>query len=153
MRKVSKSALVPYSAREMFVLVDDIDAYPEFLPWCNDAEVHSRVDDTVEATLELHKGAVSKHFTTRNTNVPYESIDIELVGGPFQHLAGGWVFKALGDEGCKVSLELEFEFSSLIVDMMFGTFFEDTCSSLVAAFTRRAAEVFGGRSQRISDDK
>jgi ribosome-associated toxin RatA of RatAB toxin-antitoxin module len=130
----------------MFVLVDDIEAYPEFLPWCNDAEVHSRSDGVVEATLELHKGSVSKHFTTRNRLVQFESISIELLGGPFRHLSGGWQFKALNEQGCKVTLDLEFEFSSLIVDMMFGAYFEDTCSSLVEAFTQRAAEVFGKRS-------
>jgi ribosome-associated toxin RatA of RatAB toxin-antitoxin module len=129
----------------MFVLVDDVEAYPEFLPWCNDAEVHSRSDDIVEATLELHKGSVSKHFTTRNRRVPFQSIGIELLGGPFRHLSGGWHFESLGDKGCKVSLHLDFEFSSVIVDMMFGAFFEDTCSSLVDAFTRRAADVFGKR--------
>lgn len=146
MRKVCRSALVPYSAREMFVLVDDIQAYPEFLPWCNDAEVHSRSDGVVEATLELHKGSVSKHFTTRNRLAQFESISIELLGGPFRHLSGGWQFKSLNEQGCKVTLDLEFEFSSLIVDMMFGAYFEDTCSSLVEAFTQRAAEVFGKRS-------
>jgi ribosome-associated toxin RatA of RatAB toxin-antitoxin module len=145
MRNVCRSALVPYSAREMFVLVDDVEAYPEFLPWCNDAEVHSRSEDVIEATLELHKGAVSKHFTTRNRRMPFESIGIELVGGPFRHLSGGWQFKALGEQGCKVSLELDFEFSSLIVDMMFGAYFEETCNSLVDAFTNRAVAVFGKR--------
>jgi ribosome-associated toxin RatA of RatAB toxin-antitoxin module len=145
MRKVQRSALVPYSAREMFVLVDDFEAYPEFLPWCNDAKAVSRGDDTVEATLELHKGAISNHFTTRNTLCKYSSIDIELIGGPFRHLSGGWRFLELGEQGCKVSLELEFEFRSMLVDMMFGAFFEDTCNSLVDAFTRRAASVFGKR--------
>jgi ribosome-associated toxin RatA of RatAB toxin-antitoxin module len=130
----------------MFVLVDDIQAYPEFLPWCNDAEVHSRSNGVVEATLELHKGSVSKHFTTRNRLAQFESISIELLGGPFRHLSGGWQFKSLNEQGCKVTLDLEFEFSSLIVDMMFGAYFEDTCSSLVEAFTQRAAEVFGKRS-------
>jgi ribosome-associated toxin RatA of RatAB toxin-antitoxin module len=130
----------------MFVLVDDIEAYPEFLPWCNDAEVHSRSDGVVEATLELHKGSVSKHFTTRNRLVQFESIGIELLGGPFRSLSGGWQFKALNEQGCKVTLDLEFEFSSVIVDMMFGAYFEDTCSSLVEAFTQRAGEVFGKRT-------
>ena len=145
MRKVHRSALVPYSAYEMFSLVDDVEAYPEFLPWCNDAEVHNRTEDTIEATLELHKGSVSKHFTTRNTRRKYEAIDIALVGGPFRHLAGGWRFQDLGDAGCKVSLELDFQFDSFLVDMMFGSFFEETCNSLVDAFTRRASAVFGDR--------
>ena len=145
MRKVQRSALVPYSPREMFVLVDDFESYPEFLPWCNDASELRRDGNTVEARLELHRGSLSNHFTTRNTLRQYSSIDIVLIGGPFRHLSGGWRFLELGEQGCKVSLELEFEFSSRLVDMMFGAFFEDTCNSLVDAFTRRAASVFGKR--------
>ena len=143
MRSVNRSALVPYKAQEMFVLVDDVAAYPEFLPWCSSAEVHSRSDDVVEATLELQKGAVSKTFTTRNTRREFEAIELALVGGPFKHLRGGWRFKDLGDAGSKVSLDLEFEFESRLTDMVFGPFFEDTCNSLVDAFSRRAAVVFG----------
>ena len=145
MRKVSRSALVPYSAREMFVLVDDVEAYPQFLPWCNDAEVHNRCDDTVEATLELHKGSMSNHFTTLNTRHEFTAIELSLVGGPFRHLEGGWQFKDLGDDGSKVILELDFQFKSMVVDMMFGAFFEDTCNSMVDAFAGRAAQIFGGR--------
>ena len=129
----------------MFVLVDDVEAYPEFLPWCNQAEVHNRTEDSVEATLELHKGSVSNKFTTRNTRKEFEEIGLALIGGPFRHLAGGWRFKELGDDGCKVLLELDFEFESRLVDMMFGSFFEDICNSLVDAFTKRAEAVFGSR--------
>lgn len=145
MRKVSRSALVPYSAREMFVLVDDVEAYPEFLPWCNDAQVRNRCDDTVEATLELHKGALSNHFTTLNTRHEFTAIDLSLVGGPFKYLEGGWQFKDLGDDGSKVILELDFQFKSMLVDMVFGAFFEDTCNSMVDAFARRAVQIFGER--------
>lgn len=129
----------------MFVLVDDVEAYPEFLPWCNQAEVHNRTDESVEATLELHKGAVSNKFTTRNSRKEFAAIGLELIGGPFRHLDGGWQFKELGDDGCKVSLELEFEFESRLVDLMFGSFFEDICNSLVDAFTKRAETIFGPR--------
>jgi ribosome-associated toxin RatA of RatAB toxin-antitoxin module len=144
-RKVNRSALVPYTAREMFVLVDDVESYPKFLPWCNDAEVKNRTENTVEATLELHKGSLSNHFTTLNTRHEFHSIDLELIGGPFRVLAGGWRFKELGHEGCKVVLELDFEFESKFVDMMFGAYFEQTCNALVDAFTTRAREIFGAR--------
>ncbi len=144
MRKVKRSALVPYAAREMFVLVDDVETYPEFRPWCKSAVVDSRSDAIVEATLELQKGAVSKTFTTRNLNREFESIDLTLVRGPFKHLSGGWRFKDLGDDGSKVSLDLEFEFKSRAVDLMFGSFFEETCNALVDAFSKRAAVVYGG---------
>lgn len=143
MRKVRRSALVPYSPAQMFRLVDDVEAYPEFLPWCSDARIERRADDVMEASLELHKGALRKRFTTRNTRREAEAIDIDLVGGPFRTLDGGWRFDALGDEGCKITLELEFEFDSKMLDLMLGGFFEETCNSLVDAFTRRAAEVYG----------
>jgi ribosome-associated toxin RatA of RatAB toxin-antitoxin module len=143
MRKVRRSAIVPHTAQEMFELVDSVEAYPEFLPWCNDAEVKSRSDDTVIATLELHKGSVSKHFTTRNTLKRFDAIDMALIDGPFRHLDGGWRFRDLNGEGCEVSLELDFEFDNRLVDMMFGRYFEDTLKALVDAFTQRANAVYG----------
>ncbi|HEX2138423.1 MAG TPA: type II toxin-antitoxin system RatA family toxin [Woeseiaceae bacterium] len=143
MRKVKRTALVPHSAKDMFELVDNVEAYPEFLPWCNDACVQSRDGDVVVATLELHKGTISKHFTTRNTLKPYEAIEMALIEGPFRHLDGGWRFRDITDDGCEVSLELEFEFESRLVDLMFGRFFEDTLEALVDAFTKRAAVVYG----------
>ena len=145
MRKVGRSALVPYSAEEMFRLVDDVRAYPEFLPWCSDASIGQEQGDTMVATLELQKGGLKRRFTTRNIRKPHSAIELALVGGPFRDLSGGWRFRDLGEEGCKVSLELEFAFDSRLVDMMFGPFFEDICNSLVDAFTRRAAEVYGPR--------
>ncbi len=145
MRRVNRSALVPYTAREMYRLVDDVEAYPDFLPWCRSATVHRRTDDEVEASIELERKGISKTFTTRNTMRRHEAIDLNLVGGPFRTLSGGWQFDALGDDGCKVTLSLDFEFDSRVVDLMFGAFFEDTCNSLVDAFTRRAAEVYGAR--------
>ncbi len=143
MRKVNRTALVPYAAREMFRLVDDIESYPEFLPWCNAASVEQRDGNTVVATLELRKGAVSRQFTTRNTSKEFSRIDLALVGGPFKRLSGGWRFRDVGENGCEVGLELEFAFDNFLMDMMFGAFFEDTCNSLVDAFVHRATQVYG----------
>ena len=145
MRRVNRSALVPYTAREMFILVDDVESYPEFLPWCSSAEVHNRTTEIVEATLELHKGSLSDHFTTRNTRCEFETIEIELIDGPFRHLQGGWRFTEIGEEGCKLALKLDFEFENMFVDMIFGSFFEDTCNSLINAYSKRAKAVFGVR--------
>ncbi|MDH3274125.1 MAG: type II toxin-antitoxin system RatA family toxin [Gammaproteobacteria bacterium] len=143
MRKVSRSALVPYSAEQMFALVEDVEAYPSFLPWCNDVEVHSRDGDAVEVTLELHKGSLSKRFRTRNTLHRYEAMDLALISGPFRQLSGGWRFQQLGEKGSKVALELEFEFDSRMLDMVIGRYFENICNKLVDAFTRRAAVTYG----------
>jgi ribosome-associated toxin RatA of RatAB toxin-antitoxin module len=142
-RKVNRSALVPYSAEDMFALVADVEAYPSFLPWCSAVEVHSRDDNVVEATLELHRGGLRKRFRTRNTMQPCERMDLELVGGPFRHLSGGWRFTALGEQGSKVALALDFEFDSRLLDLMIGAYFEDICNRLIDAFTQRAGAVHG----------
>lgn len=142
MRKVQRSALVQYSAAQMYSLVDDVESYPQFLPWCRSTTLHSRVGSVVEATLELHRAEMSKHFRTRNTATGTHCIDMQLVDGPFRHLAGRWLFTQLGDAGSKVSLDLEFEFSNAAMDLIFGVFFEETCNTLVDAFTRRADFVF-----------
>ena len=146
MRKVNRSALVPHTADKMFSLVDDIESYPEFLPWCGGADVHYRKDNVVEATLELHRGSFSRRFRTRNTATDRQSIAMQLVDGPFRHLAGVWSFTQLGDSGSKVALELEFEFSSRVIDVMLGSYFEDTCNSLVDAFTHRADTIYDASS-------
>lgn len=147
MRKIQRSALVQHSADEMYSLVDDIESYPDFLPWCRHTEVHSRQGDIVEATLELHRGGLSRRFRTRNTATGKNSIDMQLVDGPFRHLAGHWSFTQLSDTGSKVALDLEFEFSSHAIDVIFGAFFEESCNTLVDAFTRRADVVFAPASQ------
>jgi len=149
MRKVSRSAIVPYSAEQMFALVEDVEAYPAFLPWCNDVDVQSLDGDAVEVTLELHKGGLSKRFRTRNTLHRCDAMDLALIGGPFRQLSGGWRFQQLGQEGSKVALELEFEFDSRMLDMMIGAYFEDICNKLVDAFTRRAAVIYGSGGSSV----
>ena len=143
MRKVSRSALVPFSADQMYALVEDFLAYPDFLPWCTGATLHFRDDETIEASLELRRGGIKKTFTTRNTLQPGVAMGIALVGGPFRHLEGGWQFEQLGEDGSKVSLELDFEFENRVTDTLFGRYFESTCNSLIDSFTKRAHEIYG----------
>lgn len=143
MRKVSRSALVPYSSAQMYALVEDFLAYPDFLPWCTGAILHSRDTETIEASLEMQRSGIKKSFRTRNTLQPGVAMGISLVGGPFRHLVGGWRFDQLGDEGSKVLLELEFEFENRVTDTLFGRYFESTCNSLIDSFTQRAHEIYG----------
>lgn len=143
MRTVHKSALVSYSAREMFDLVNDIEAYPTFLPWCRDARVEHVTETEVHASLELARGGVHKWFTTRNEIDPGRVIDINLVNGPFRHLDGKWQFTPLGEEGSRVTLDMSFEFSSRMLSVVVGPVFHQICNSLVDAFVRRAADVYG----------
>ncbi len=152
MRRVNRSALVPYSAEQMFALVEDVEAYPSFLPWCSEVEVHSRDGDVVDVTLELHKGKLSRRFRTRNTLRRCDAMNLALVGGPFKQLSGGWRFLQLGEEGSKVALELEFEFDSRTLDIIIGAYFEDICNKLVDAFTRRATVIYGDGSGSVRPD-
>ena len=145
MASINKSALVPYTPAEMFALVDDIDSYAKFLPWCNGARVLSRTEDEVRATIELSKGGVDKAFTTCNRIQQNKMIEVRLVEGPFKHLNGFWRFDALGDDGCKVSLDLEFEFASRLLSTVVGPVFSQIANSLVDSFLKRAVDVYGKR--------
>ncbi len=134
---------MPYAAEQMYVLVEDVESYPDFLPWCGDAVLHWRDGDVLEGSVEMHIAGLRRSFRTRNRMREYEAIDMELVDGPFSHLSGGWQFKALDDLGCKVSLEVEFEVKSRTTYRLLGRYFEDICNSLVDAFVRRANDIYG----------
>lgn len=145
MPSINRSALVPYSPAQMFDLVNDIESYPQFLPGCRSATVHSRDEDTIRATLELAKGAVRKSFTTSNRLQSNKMIQVKLVEGPFRHLEGFWRFDALDSGATRVSLDLEFEFSNRLVGLAIGPVFHQVANTLVDSFVRRAREVYGGR--------
>ena len=142
MKKIHKSALVPFSPEQMYRLVDDIDAYAEFLPWCSDSRVIERNEQAVEAQLTISYSQLNKSFVTRNINTPYRQIEMQLVEGPFKQLRGLWLFNPLGNDGCKVELQMEFEFSSKLLDMTVGPVFGKIANSLVDAFTERASKVY-----------
>jgi len=129
----------------MYALVADTESYPAFLPWCRSARILSREGDEVVGTVELVKGPAHKSFTTVNRLVKGERIDMELVKGPFKHLQGVWRFQPIGDQGSRVSLDLEFEFSNRLLAMTVGPVFNEIANRLVDAFTRRAAELYGRR--------
>jgi len=145
MTTVSKSALVPYSASEMFELVADPESYPAFLPGCKSSRIESREGDTVRGTVEFAMGPVHKSFTTDNRLEKNRRIDMQLVEGPFRHLEGHWRFEPLGDAGSQVSLELEFEFSSRLLAMTVGPVFHEIANHLVDAFVKRAVALYGRR--------
>lgn len=142
---IKRNALVPYSTRQMFELVNSVEEYPRFLPWCSESHIISQSEQEIEATLVIAWSGIHKNFTTRNQLTPFEQIDISLVHGPFKHLAGRWHFVALGDLGCKVNLELEFEFAGGLMDKIFEPIFSHIANSLVDAFCKRAVEIYGTR--------
>lgn len=139
---VDRQALVPYSAQQMFDLVDDVASYPQFLPWCRAATVIERRADEVIATLKVHKGALHTRFTTRNTLEPPHAIRLALVDGPFRALDGAWQFEPIADKGSRVRLKLGFAFANPLNAWLLEPVFEHTCASLVDAFVKRARSVY-----------
>jgi ribosome-associated toxin RatA of RatAB toxin-antitoxin module len=143
MTVVQKSALVKFSARQMFDLVNDIEAYPKFLPWCADSRIIKREEDYVEAELMISKGGFKKSFSTRNKVDMGGRITVSLLNGPFSHLEGVWNFMPLREDASKISLDLEFEMSGVLANLAFGAVFNQICNTMVASFTSRAKEVYG----------
>ena len=143
MAQVNRSALVMFSAAQMYDLINDVSAYPQFLPGCVGSDIVSFDGDVMVASVDVAKAGISKKFTTSNTLKLNERIDMSLVDGPFKSLQGGWQFLVLDDNACKVSLSLEFEFSNKLVEMAFGKVFKELVGNMVGAFTQRAKVVYG----------
>lgn len=142
---IERSALVPYTQRQMFELVNNIEDYPRFLPWCSASQILSRSDTQVEASLQIAWSGMHKSFTTRNTLYPDERMEMKLVKGPFNSMEGRWSFVTVGEHACNVQMELEFELTGSIVDRIFHPIFNNIANSLVDAFCKRAVEVYGSR--------
>jgi ribosome-associated toxin RatA of RatAB toxin-antitoxin module len=143
MPQVRRSALLPYSAAQVFDLVGDIERYPDFLPWCSHAHIVSNGGGEVVAELTIMKGRISERFTTRNVMTYPDSIELHLVQGPFKRLAGMWRFTALTALGSKVELELDFEMSGSLIQKTLGIIFAHAAGTMVDAFCSRARAVDG----------
>lgn len=142
-RTVHRSALVPHSAAAMYGLVNDVARYPEFLPWCRGSQVIESSDTHMRARLELARAGVAKWFTTVNALVPDRRIAIVLEEGPFNLLQGRWTFEPIGT-GSKVTLEMEFEFEGVLLDLALGPVLQDIFASLLDAFVKRADALHRG---------
>ncbi|MCK4842813.1 MAG: type II toxin-antitoxin system RatA family toxin [Methylococcales bacterium] len=143
MTTVQKSALVKFSAKQMFDLVDDIDAYPKFLPWCSGSKVLKREGDIVEAELKISKAGFNKSFATKNRKEDDNKLHMTLLDGPFSSLDGVWIFMPLREDACKISLDLEFEIQSKFASLAFGAVFNQICNTMVSSFTERAKQIYG----------
>ncbi|HYR37234.1 MAG TPA: type II toxin-antitoxin system RatA family toxin [Burkholderiales bacterium] len=140
MKEISRSAIVEHSAAEMFALVDDIDSYPRFLPWCQDARVES-VGDKKRATLTVGLRGLRQSFTTLNENRPGESIDMRLVEGPFKQFTAAWRFTQLSEQACEIAFSLRYQFASRALGKLLEPLFDEIADTMVDVFTRRADEL------------
>lgn len=143
MKKISRSAIVEHSAAELYALVEDIEAYPKFLPWCREAKVHERAASETRATLTAGVSGLRQSFTTRNENRPGEAIDMRLVEGPFREFAAAWRFSPLAEGACRIEFSLRYEFSSRTLGRLLEPLFDRIADTMVDAFARRADEIYG----------
>jgi ribosome-associated toxin RatA of RatAB toxin-antitoxin module len=144
-KKIARSAISAHSAAELYALVEDVESYPRFLPWCLSTTVHERTAGTTRATLTVGIRGVRQSFTTRNENRPGEAIELRLVEGPFKAFAAAWRFTPLGEGACKIEFSLEYEFSSRTLGRLLEPLFDRIANTMVDAFARRADEIHGPR--------
>ena len=137
MREVKRSALVGQSPARLYELINDVESYPQFLPWCTHARVEARTPQEIVATIGVRQGALHGEFTTRNTLEADRSIQMRLVSGPFRTLEGEWLLTPVAD-GCRVDLSMRFAFRNVLTGLMFEPVFAQTVGSLVDAFVARA---------------
>jgi ribosome-associated toxin RatA of RatAB toxin-antitoxin module len=142
MKRISRSAIVEHSAEEMFALVDDIESYPRFLPWCSAAKVEERTPTGARATLTVGMRGLRQSFTTQNEIRPGEAMEMRLLKGPFRRFAAAWRFKPLSAEACSVEFTLEYEMAGALARIL-EPLFDHIADTMVDAFTRRAGEVYG----------
>ncbi|EFB72044.1 type II toxin-antitoxin system RatA family toxin [Providencia rustigianii] len=142
MPQISRSALVPFSAEQMYKLVNDVISYPSFLPGCVGSRIISHSPDEMTASVEVSKAGISKTFITKNALEDNKRIHMQLVEGPFSKLTGGWQFIPLSDDACKIEFHLDFEFSNKLIELAFGKIFKDLANNMVQAFTSRAKVVY-----------
>jgi len=143
MYSIARSALVAHRAEDMYALVNDIESYPAFLPWCDASAVLARGEHEMVARVHIAYRGVRRSFTTRNRLTPFERIDLTLVDGPFSALSGAWAFKELRADACRIALDLRFDFAAAGAARLIGPVFKRIADSLVDSFVARAAEVHG----------
>ena len=146
MKSIHKSVLLWHSAHEMFALVTDVASYPQFLPWCDQANVVDQTESAMTARVGMALSGLKQSFTTRNTHEADRKVTMKLVDGPFSMLDGTWEFTPLGDgsqRACKVEFRLNYGFSSSTLATLVGPVFDKIAGSLVDAFVKRADQVYG----------
>ncbi|MCH8079845.1 MAG: type II toxin-antitoxin system RatA family toxin [Proteobacteria bacterium] len=145
MTEISKTAVVPYTPSEMYALVNDIESYPVFLPWCTTAKILSKQEESLIATLTLAMGKIKQSFTTENTMREGSRIDMQLIDGPFKHLSGYWKFNPEDQQSCHIQLHMNYEFKNKIIKYALGKVFYIVMNTLVESFVQRAQQIYGNR--------
>ena len=147
MLKVSKTVIVPHTPEKMFNLVNDIENYDKYLPWCTQSIVQNRTETDVIGVVYLEYLKVKMHFATKNHNTPYSKIEMQLDDGPFKELTGTWIFTPLGDTGCKINFDLNYRFSNSLLEKIIGPVFNYISKNIVDCFIKEANKLHGSNNR------
>lgn len=143
MHNISKSAIIPYSTKQMYDLVNDIENYQKFLNWCDNSKILDKKQNQINASISVNKGFFKQQFSTKNTLIKNQQITMELINGPFKTLVGNWSFNQLRPNACKIIFELKFEFKSRLIDISLCPAFSQIASTQLDSFIKRAKDVYG----------
>lgn len=143
MAQVEKTVLVMHSAEQMFKLVDAVEDYPKFLPWCGGVDLLERSDASTSATLHINYHGLKQNFTTQNIKVFPNSMLINLKDGPFKHLDGSWRFIALRENACKIEFKLNYAFTNSFLEKIIAPVFNHIAATFVDGFVARADKAYG----------
>ncbi|WP_269619931.1 type II toxin-antitoxin system RatA family toxin [Zhongshania sp. BJYM1] len=143
MNEIRRSALLPYSAEFIYQLINDVEAYPQYMDGCVGAEILSQTEGSMDARLDLSRAGIRMSFVTRNSLTPGRSVGLTLLDGPFENLTGEWSLLALGGDACKVSLHLRFALANSVVGLATRQLFNSVANNLVDALVKRANEQYG----------
>lgn len=142
MIEIRKSVIVPHTPDKIYNLVTDLKNYPKYLPWCTSTVIKDETENSIIGTVNIEYLKIKTHFTTKNTNYPYDRIDMQLVDGPFKELSGSWVFKPLGEHGCKIEFVLHYKFSNPLLEKLFGPVFNSISKNIVDCFIKEANKLY-----------
>lgn len=143
MAKIQKTLVVPYTAQQMYDLINAVEAYPQFLPWCKATEIHSRSAQALQATMHLAKGPVNYSITTSNVMQPHNRIAMHYVAGPFSTCKGLWEFEEVGADSSKIAFSMHYEFANKIQGFLIEPIFNPIANTLIDAFYARAQQIYG----------
>lgn len=145
MNKVEKTVLVMHSAEQMYALVDAVEDYPKFLPWCGGVDLLERTEATTSATLHINYHGIKQNFTTQNNKVFPSSMVIELKNGPFKHLDGSWHFIELRENACKIEFRLNYQFANIFLEKLIAPVFNYIAATFVDGFVARANKIYASK--------
>lgn len=143
MKTVSKHAIVPYSASQMYHLVNDVASYPEFVPDCTGIVIHANAGNVMDVSMMVEKMGIKMTMRTRNTLFPNEKVAMDLESGPLKHLHGQWLFTPLNEQAAKIEFHLQFELTSGLLKRVLASYFKGLAETMITAFEKRAREIYG----------